>query len=171
MHAVSGAGDSADPVCSAITVAMQRVLFLCTGNYYRSRFAEFLFNHQARERGLAWTADSSGLNVPYGNTVNIGPISRHALDGLRARGFVLPECWRMPRQVTEDELTTSSLVVALNESEHRPLMQQLHPQFASRITYWRVPDVQELTPQLALADLEENLGRLLSELSRSAIHA
>ncbi|MGM4967020.1 hypothetical protein AB7714_26215 [Tardiphaga sp. 1201_B9_N1_1] len=28
------------------------VLFLCTGNYYRSRYAEELFNHLARRAGL-----------------------------------------------------------------------------------------------------------------------
>jgi protein-tyrosine phosphatase len=28
------------------------MLFLCTGNYYRSRFAELLFNHLAKQRGL-----------------------------------------------------------------------------------------------------------------------
>ena len=27
------------------------VLFLCTGNYYRSRFAEILFNHAAQSGG------------------------------------------------------------------------------------------------------------------------
>ena len=28
------------------------VLFLCTGNYYRSRFAEILFNSVAAQMGL-----------------------------------------------------------------------------------------------------------------------
>jgi hypothetical protein len=37
------------------------MLFLCTGNYYRSRFAELLFNHLAKQRGLDWQATSRGL--------------------------------------------------------------------------------------------------------------
>ena len=35
------------------------VLFLCTGNYYRSRFAEILFNSVASKLGLPWQASSS----------------------------------------------------------------------------------------------------------------
>jgi hypothetical protein len=37
------------------------VLFLCTGNYYRSRFAEALFNSVAGKMGLPWRASSRGL--------------------------------------------------------------------------------------------------------------
>jgi protein-tyrosine-phosphatase len=37
------------------------VLFLCTGNYYRSRFAEVLFNSVAGKLGLSWVASSRGL--------------------------------------------------------------------------------------------------------------
>ena len=40
---------------------MKRVLFLCTGNYYRSRFAELLFNSIAQGRELGWQADSCGF--------------------------------------------------------------------------------------------------------------
>jgi protein-tyrosine-phosphatase len=35
---------------------LNTVLFLCTGNYYRSRFAEELFNHHADRAGLNWIA-------------------------------------------------------------------------------------------------------------------
>ncbi|HWG47254.1 MAG TPA: hypothetical protein VN688_31115 [Gemmataceae bacterium] len=35
------------------------VLFLCTGNYYRSRFVEVLFNSVADRMGLSWRASSN----------------------------------------------------------------------------------------------------------------
>ena len=37
------------------------VLFLCTGNYYRSRFAEILFNSVAGKMSLPWKVSSRGL--------------------------------------------------------------------------------------------------------------
>src|SRR5260370_39303693 len=42
------------------------VLFLCTGNYYRSRFAEVLFNSVAAKMGLPWRASSRGLGLGRG---------------------------------------------------------------------------------------------------------
>src|SRR6185369_2827587 len=39
----------------------RRVLFLCSGNYYRSRFAELFFNHLPAAEGLSYRADSAGL--------------------------------------------------------------------------------------------------------------
>ena len=42
---------------------MKQVLFLCSANYYRSRFAEHLFNWLAPQLGLDWRADSMGLDM------------------------------------------------------------------------------------------------------------
>ena len=81
---------------------MKTLLFICTGNYYRSRFAELLFNHLSGEAGLDWNAESCGIAVDLG-AENVGPMSGNALHGLARRG-VYPELpVRVPRQVTEDE--------------------------------------------------------------------
>ena len=53
-------------------MAMNKLLFLCTGNYYRSRFAEMYFRHLAVQHGLNWTVDSRGLRISLGN---VGPLS------------------------------------------------------------------------------------------------
>ena len=49
---------------------MSTVLFLCSANYYRSRFAEHFFNWLAEINGMPWRADSRGLMV--GGWGNIG---------------------------------------------------------------------------------------------------
>ena len=74
------------------------VLFLCTGNYYRSRFAEMLFNHLAAERGLQWRADSRGLNP---DPLYARPISGHTRRAMQRLGVSLGEEIRFPIRATE----------------------------------------------------------------------
>jgi hypothetical protein len=62
------------------------VLFLCTGNYYRSRFAEVLFNSVAGKMGLPWRASSRGLALERG-VHNVGPMAAAAVQALEARGL------------------------------------------------------------------------------------
>src|SRR5262245_24542011 len=62
------------------------VLFLCTGNYYRSRFAEVLFNSVAGRMGLPWRASSRGLALERGVN-NVGPRAVSAIKALEARGM------------------------------------------------------------------------------------
>ena len=37
---------------------LKTVVFICTGNFYRSRFSEYFFNALAKEHGLYWQATS-----------------------------------------------------------------------------------------------------------------
>ena len=59
------------------------VLFLCTGNFYRSRFAEILFNSVAGKMGLAWQASSRGLALERGVN-NVGSMAESATTALKA---------------------------------------------------------------------------------------
>ena len=145
---------------------MHQVLFLCTGNYYRSRFAEVLFNHLAAHARLPWTAASRGLRVRP-ESGNVGPLSLHAAAGLTARGIPLPG-ERMPLQVTTHDLTAADLIIALKQAEHLPLMQNLFPDFVSRARYWHVHDLDAALPPEALAELQTLVEALIAELSPSA---
>ena len=142
------------------------VLFLCTGNYYRSRFAELLFNALAAERGLPWRADSRGLALERG-ILNVGPIARTVLDALRARGLEVPAPQRFPAPVADADFARSHLVVALKESEHRPLMRERHPAREAHIEYWHVHDVDCGSVPEALAAIEANVIALLDRLARA----
>jgi len=99
------------------------VLFICTGNYYRSRFAEAIFNHEAERRGLAWRAFSRGLAIHLVE----GPISPHTEAEMARRGIPRTRTAPGRQQVAEEDFHHARLVIALKTDEHRPLMGLLHP--------------------------------------------
>lgn len=142
------------------------VLFLCTGNYYRSRFAEILFNHLAARHGLAWRAESRGLNLSLGSR-NVGPLSAHARAACAARGLVPAEPLRMPVPLREDDLRAARLVVAVKEAEHRPYVARLFPGWAERVRYWHVHDLDAASPEEAMGELEANVRALVRELAQT----
>src|SRR5438067_13147678 len=89
------------------------VLFLCTGNYFRSRFAEVLFNSVAGKMGLPWTASSRGLALERGVN-NVGPVALSAVKALEALGIHAPDALaRPPAQVTADVLERAGWVLCL----------------------------------------------------------
>jgi predicted translation initiation factor SUI1 len=120
------------------------VLFLCTGNYYRSRFAEALFNSVAGRMGLPWRASSRGLALERGVN-NVGPMAVEAITALEALGVRAGDALtRMPAQVTTDDLEGAALVVALKHAEHLPLLQERFPAWAERVEFWQVDDAPEV---------------------------
>ena len=145
-------------------MSVREVLFLCTGNYYRSRFAEGLFNHLASQLHLDWRADSRGLTLGRAETDNVGPVSTHTLEAFRHRSIPIAEPIRYPKKATSADLTSADLIVALKEAEHRALMRQYFPDWERRITYWHVHDVDRAPPHLALAEIETLVRDLMVRL-------
>jgi len=141
------------------------VLFLCTGNYYRSRFAEVLFNHHAERLNLDWRADSRGLALEFG-IWNIGPMSEYVVARLAEQGIGCHGYLRMPLRVSEADLSRADLIVAVKEAEHRPLLRQRFPDWADRVEYWHVHDLDGATPQEALAGLEREVLALAGRLQK-----
>jgi protein-tyrosine phosphatase len=142
------------------------VLFLCTGNYYRSRFAELLFNSNARRERLGWRATSRGVALELGGQ-NAGPISPHVFSGLCARGVALEYAsLRSPLSLALRDLISAHRVVALKREEHLPIVTQKFPHWASRIEYWQVDDLDLATPDEALRTIERNVTTLIRALER-----
>jgi predicted translation initiation factor SUI1 len=135
------------------------ILFLCTGNYYRSRFAEVLFVSVARKMGMPWSASSRGLALERGIN-NVGPMATAAIQALEAMGIRDAErCGRLPTQVTLSELEQADLVIALKHAEHLPLLQERFPAYAERVEFWHVDDAPE-----ALTLVESKVMDLLARL-------
>ena len=142
------------------------VLFLCTGNYYRSRYAEVRFNALAEERGLAWRAASRGLDVDFEQKHNIGPLSPDAVARLTALALIdQPAATRMPRALEPADLEAAGRVIALQRDEHYPMMVEAFPDWAERVEYWDVHDRPPGEDYDPMQDVEGKLDTLIGELS------
>lgn len=143
------------------------VLFLCTGNYYRSRFAEELFNHLAERENLPWRAFSRAA-ADRGVLENTGPISRFALEGLQALG-IFPRCAeRFPQPCSLADFSQADVVIGLKEAEHRSMIECRFPAMADRVLYWQVDDIDVAQPRDALPHLTQLVTNLIAKLRISS---
>lgn len=146
----------------------QRLLFLCTGNYYRSRFAEILFNSLAAPEQLPWLADSRGLALDLAGG-NFGPMSYAAHERLLAQGIRCDSMQRFPLSAAAADFQAADLIIALDEAEHRPMMRERFPDWENRIQYWLVHDLDQWGADTALALIEQLVQRLVAELRAKPI--
>jgi protein-tyrosine phosphatase len=141
---------------------MQTVLFLCTGNYYRSRFAEILFNWHAGRGELSWRAESRGLALHVDNR---GPMSSHATARLTELGIEFDTYLRPPLTVAGEDFDRADHVVAVKESEHRPLIERHFPSRLSQVEFWEVHDLDCAGPEVAIPHLEREVASLVARLA------
>lgn len=140
--------------------ARQTLLFLCTGNFYRSRYAEAYFNHQASNLDLLWTAESRGFR-PHLAQEDFSHLAAKRLSELEIPFSI---AGKKPTRVELNDLTEASLVVALYESEHRPMFQSQFPEWLERVRYWNIPDIDEAPSEVALPMIESEVDRLVRSL-------
>src|SRR5260370_27799683 len=138
----------------------KEVLFICTGNFYRSRFAEALFNFHAKERGTPWQAYSRGLAIHWADGI-LFPFTAAALSARQ-----IPVSYTGPGriQLTENDLEIADLCIALDRNEHLTMMEQQFPSWTQRIQYWEVPDMPLALPDVALPAIESQIPHLPYQL-------
>ncbi len=139
----------------------QTLLFICSGNFYRSRFAEAVFNHEARKAELEWEALSRGFKPHLAES----DLSHYTVSALEERGIPVELTAPKPEKLCENDLMDASLVVALNEPEHRPMFLKSFPFWTDRVEFWRIRDVDEEPASLALPKIEARVQGLVELLA------
>lgn len=127
------------------------LLFICTGNFYRSRLAQLLFAEYASRAGLDWTCSSRGFCEQNGR-VGIAPA---VVEFLHSKGLEgLLENSGDPNMLSFTDLENASLTIGLCRREHAP---QLISRFGQiprileqqgRLRYWNVFDLPPRVPLL-----------------------
>ncbi|MEI7651793.1 MAG: low molecular weight phosphatase family protein [Verrucomicrobiota bacterium] len=142
-------------------------LFVCTGNFYRSRHAEALFNWHTRRIGHPARAFSRGLLT---SLVADEPtrISRDTERRLKELGIPLDHTGTEPTQLRREDLERAHRTIALKKDEHYAMMLQSHPEWADRIDYWTVHDIDFADPTDALPQIEARVLELMKELAGQA---
>ena len=120
-----------------------------------------LFNAQAAQFDLPWTADSRGIET---STYNIGPIYPLVLIRLEMLGISMKTKVRMPIQLSKHDLESADLVIALNQVEHMPLMKHRFADWVDKIIYWNIADLDVMEPEEALSQIEKNVTTLVKQL-------
>lgn len=136
------------------------ILFICTGNYYRSRFAEYYLRHVADSNNRRWLVTSRGLRLHAGN---VGPISPHTREFCSVRGIKTDE--RPPTLLTGRDLAAANVAVAMSKTEHYPMMASMFPRQADDVLYWEIEDIPHQQPHVALAALIAKIESLAASLA------
>jgi protein-tyrosine phosphatase len=144
---------------------MKTLLFLCTGNFYRSRFAELYFRHLCAANSLEWQVDSRGLAL---EPQNVG-LSHYTQQECRRLGISI-EPLREPIPLSLDDLTKSDLTIAVKETEHRPLMRKRFPDWEHKVVYWEVHDLDVEPASLALPQLRVHVESLFQEVQQGTVN-
>ena len=142
----------------------RQVLFVCTGNYYRSRFAEEYFNHLAQKKGLKWRAFSAGLSQNMPSLNNPGSISVHTIEALRERGVKGSGLQRYPRPMEKADFARYDRIIAMSELEHRPMLEARYLAHCQMVEYFEVGDLPLEEPKDAMNKVAHHMEHMIKQL-------
>jgi protein-tyrosine phosphatase len=152
---------SAQPPVPRVAPKPVKVLFICSGNYYRSRFAEAYLEHVAAQKQLRVVVSSRGTALVEHSHL-VSPLVTAELE---RRGIPASLIDGPPVQLTEADLKNADVIVGLNKPEHEPAMKAKFPTFdLSKAVFWDVPDVGELPSPDAFARIARYVDALARDI-------
>lgn len=141
--------------------AIQNILFLCSDNYFLSRFAENYFNSLALEQGLDCWAESRGFQI---RPNNVQAISQHAVRELERRGISIAEPFRYATVVQDADFEFFDSIIVINEEQSWPPMLANFTGCPGHIETWTIAGSNSADPSESLSVLECKVRTLVERL-------
>ncbi|CAI9086552.1 protein-tyrosine-phosphatase [Candidatus Methylacidiphilum fumarolicum] len=136
------------------------ILFICTGNIYRSRFAQAIFNFHAFQHSLCWEAFSRGIAA----SKTPGLLSPFVKETLIQKNIPLSFAGTDPVQLHIRDLQNATLRIALREEEHKEPLKNLFPGWEKNCLFWHVGDINLIPPERALKMIESATLEIIDTL-------
>ena len=71
---------------------------------------------------------------------------------------------RFPISVKEEDFQIADLIIAMDQTEHQPMVEQLVPQHQHNVKYFDIGDIHIEQPQSATLRLMQTLDDLIQQL-------
>ena len=152
-------------------MSSKKILFICTGNYYRSRFSEAFFNFNIGT--TKYYAESRGLRISAADSwaLRDGELCIYSKKELERLKIPLSFTSKKRKSLSIDDLTSSYKIIAMDCEEHKPMIESKFPEWESKIVFWNVKDLEEadngcdsLSPEECFDLARKNIMNLIGEL-------
>lgn len=149
-----------------------KVCFVCTGNYYRSRFAEAVFNFLSKECGEDHIAESRGLDISAADKVakeygELSPYTKNKMDDLEIPHNLTS---KERKAILKEDLETFDVIVIMDRSEHFKMVKEFVGEdkdmieAAKKFKYWAIKDVFDWEPEETLGAVLANVNKFFNEV-------
>ena len=138
----------------------KRVLFICTGNFFRSRYAEAHFNCMCDWNKCSHYAVSAGVTIDP----QIGPISTYSLYRMVERGIDAKFASPHAKRLYKGDIEEADIALCMYEKEHKPMMKLFFEDIENKIVYFNIPDINENSPNKSLDMVETEVNNLFNTI-------
>ena len=141
---------------------MQKVLFVCTANIHRSRFAEEVFNYLCAKYNKDYHAFSAGLRV---GDYSFRKIYYPALENLKAFNIIPKRPNDLSKHIKDVNLENYDKIICMDEVEHKPMVNS-DPKLSNyNFEYWNITDMPKVDSDVSLPICYKKVENLLNEMS------
>ena len=137
---------------------MQKILFVCTANIFRSRFSEEVYNHLARNLNLPRRAYSAGLMVGHYKTRTI---YSPALKQLKLLNIIPKRKDELSIHINDLDLNQFVKVICMDKDEHQPMVRKNKNLINLDIEYWDIVDEPLVSRNISLPQCYSRVEKLV----------